>query len=45
MEGRVFIIELLEHAPNQGNGIAQVGAVVGEEQPGLLVNDGHLDGG
>ena len=41
----MLIVKPLEHAPDQGHGVAQVGLVVREQQPGLLVDDGHLHRG
>ena len=45
VKGRMLVVKLLEYAPNQRHGVAQVGPVVGEQQPGLLVDDRHFDGG
>ena len=45
LQGRMLVVKLLEHAPDQGHGIAKIRPVVRKQQPGLLVDDRHLDGG
>ena len=40
----MLVVELLQHLPDQGHRIAQVGLIVRKEDPGLLVDDHHLDG-
>ena len=41
----MLVIELLQHLPDEGHRIAQVGPVVGKEDAGILVDDHQLHGG
>ena len=40
----MLVIELLQHLPDEGHRVAQVGPVVGEEDAGVLVDDHQLHG-
>ena len=42
MQGGMLLVKLLKHFPDQGDGVSQVGPVVGKQQPRLLVNHRQL---
>ena len=45
VESRMLLIQLLQHLPDEGNRIAQIGTVIRKEDAGLLVDDHQLYGG